>query len=117
MLYTSAARGSEEVAPLTPDYFRVVCCAIAHLSIPDVPGLEAGPNDDPEAWAFQTVLGIVLAGLLCEALTRATGVWISVGYRLILEHSPSRMDEASQDWKKLFSGLQVFHSQMMAGPG
>ena len=107
MLYTSSVRGSEEVAHLAPDYFRVVCWAIAHVSIPDVPGLEAGPTDDPEKWAFQTVLGIVLAGLISEASTRVTGIWISVGYRLILEHSPSRMDEASQDWIKLFSGLQV----------
>jgi hypothetical protein len=107
MLYTSSVRGSEEVAYLAPDYFRVVCSAIAHVSIPDVPGLDPSPTDDPETWAFQTVLGIVLAGLISEASTRVTGIWISVGYRLILEHSPSRMDEALQDWRKLFAGLQV----------
>ncbi len=107
MLYTSSVRGSEEVAQLAPDYFRVVCWAIAHVSIPDTPGLGAGPQENPENWAFQTVLGIVLVGLITEASTRVTGIWISVGYRLILEHSPSRIDETSQEWTKLFSGLQV----------
>lgn len=108
MLYCSSIRGSPDVAVLAPDYFTVLCSAISQLCIPDS---EIGqPPDDPssaEEWAFQTVLGIILAGLLREAVVKETGLWISVAYRLILEHCPSNVDERSREWRRLFSGLQI----------
>ena len=68
--------------------------------------------------AFHDVLGIILAGLTCEASIKTTGVWISIGYRLILESCPKEVDERSREWQRLFAGLQVssgfkslFHSQ------
>lgn len=107
MLYTSALRGSENVAPFAPDYFRVVCRAIAQLSMPESADFREEIEGSREEWAFQTVLGIILAGLLSEASTKATGIWISVAYRLILENCPARIDESPREWKKLFNGLQV----------
>ncbi|KAF0322811.1 fungal transcriptional regulatory protein [Colletotrichum asianum] len=108
MLYCSSIRGSPDVAVLAPDYFTVLCSAISQLCIPNS---EIGqPPDDPasaEEWAFQTVLGIVLAGLLHEAVVKETGLWISVAYRLILENCPSNVDERSREWRRLFSGLQI----------
>ncbi|KAL4728199.1 hypothetical protein ACLX1H_004940 [Fusarium chlamydosporum] len=60
-----------------------------------------------EEWAFQTVLGIVLAGLLTEGNIRETGNWISVGYRLMLDYCPAHVDDTSREWRKLFSGIQI----------
>lgn len=105
ILYCSSVRGPPGVAELAPHYFTVLCNAIAQLCIPNS---EMGRTpDDSEEWAFQTVLGIVLAGLLNEATVRETGIWISVAYRLILEHSPAHIDESSRKWRKLFSGVQI----------
>ncbi|GJC93099.1 C6 finger domain-containing protein [Colletotrichum higginsianum] len=108
MLYCSSIRGPPEVAVLAPDYFAVLCGAISQLCMPQS---EVGraPKDQASAeeWAFQTVLGIILAGLLREAVVRETGVWISLAYRLILEHCPSNTDERSREWRRLFSGLQI----------
>ncbi|CAK7222208.1 hypothetical protein SCUCBS95973_004764 [Sporothrix curviconia] len=139
ILYCSSVRGPREVAAdLAPHYFAVLCNAIAQLSIPDSavgrpsPGpapasdtpaaanLDTADHDAYEEWAFQTVLGIVLAGLLTEASNRVVGLWISVAYRLILEHCPSEQsillptvasdgngDTAGREWRKLFSGVQI----------
>ncbi|KAI1344499.1 hypothetical protein F5Y15DRAFT_113348 [Xylariaceae sp. FL0016] len=108
ILYCSSARGSPDVADLAPQYFTVLCNAIAQLSVPNS---EVGrPPETPqlaEEWAFQTVLGILLAGLLTEANIRETGIWISVAYRLILEHCPQHIDERSREWRKLFIGAQI----------
>ncbi|KAK7987394.1 hypothetical protein PG989_007709 [Apiospora arundinis] len=108
ILYCSSARGTPEVAELAPSYFAVLCHAIAQLSIP---GSEIGrpPDraDEAEEWAFQTVLGIILAGLMTEAYVRETGIWISIAYRLILEHCPPHVDERSREWRRLFSGCQI----------
>ncbi|KAL0943343.1 C6 finger domain-containing protein [Colletotrichum truncatum] len=108
MLYCSSIRGPPEVAVLAPDYFAVLCSAISQLCIPEN---EIGQvPDDPasaEEWAFQTVLGIILAGLLREGVVKETGLWISVAYRLILEHCPSNVEERSREWRRLFSGLQI----------
>lgn len=157
ILYCSSVRGPREAAAeLAPHYFAVLCNAIAQLSIPDsAVGRPTGqPTGQPtdtvttslnndsldtdtdtdtagpdayEEWAFQTVLGIVLAGLLTEASNRVVGLWISVAYRLILEHCPSEQsvllpvlpsvvtesgdgvnsDGAGREWRKLFSGVQI----------
>lgn len=122
ILYCSSIRGPLEVATdLAPHYFAVLCHAIAQLSIPDsaVGGpypAEAtnaqGVEESYEEWAFQTVLGIVLASLLTEASNRVVGLWISVAYRLILEHCPADqfgllVDENSREWRKLFNGVQI----------
>jgi hypothetical protein len=90
---------------IAPQYFSVLCNAIGQLC---VPGSEIGKTpDDAEEWAFQTVLGIVLAGLLTEAHVRESGIWISVAYRLILQHCPAHVDESSREWRRLFSGVQI----------
>ncbi|KAI0475260.1 hypothetical protein GGR56DRAFT_666352 [Xylariaceae sp. FL0804] len=108
ILYCSSARGEPDMAEIAPQYFLVLCHAIAELSIPSS---EIGrPPENPqlaEEWAFQTVLGILLAGLLTEANIRETGIWISVAYRLILEHCPPHVDERSREWRKLFIGAQI----------
>ncbi|KAJ0415156.1 hypothetical protein BJY00DRAFT_305108 [Aspergillus carlsbadensis] len=105
MLYCSSVRGPPDVAGLAPHYFTVLCSAISQLCIP---GSEIGKTpEDTEEWAFQTVLGIILAGLLTEATVRETGIWISIAYRLILEHCPAHIDDTSRKWRKLFSGVQI----------
>lgn len=105
ILYCSSVRGPPDVAELAPHYFTVLCNAIAQLCIPNS---EMGRTpDDTEEWAFQTVLGIILAGLLNEATVRETGIWISIAYRLILEHFPAHIDKSSRKWRKLFSGVQI----------
>ncbi|OLN97757.1 hypothetical protein CCHL11_07951 [Colletotrichum chlorophyti] len=108
MLYCSSIRGLPEVAVLASDYFAVLCNAISQLCIPQSE-IGQAPDDlaSAEEWAFQTVLGIILAGLLREAVVKETGVWISLAYRLILEHCPSTGDERSREWRRLFSGLQI----------
>ncbi|KFZ10776.1 hypothetical protein V501_05048 [Pseudogymnoascus sp. VKM F-4519 (FW-2642)] len=110
MLYISALNhGTRDLACLAPDYFLVMCRAIAELSIPS-PTTELvadKPSFKSEENAFHDVLGIVLAGLACEASIKTTGIWISVGYRLILESCPKEVDERSREWQKLFAGLQI----------
>ncbi|CAK7242664.1 MAG: hypothetical protein STHCBS139747_004160 [Sporothrix thermara] len=144
ILYCSSVRGPREAAAdLAPHYFAVLCNAIAQLSIPDSAvgrpnpatgsgsgggsGPDAADPDAYEEWAFQTVLGIVLAGLLTEASNRVVGLWISIAYRLILEYCPSEQAAilptvtssdghggdgaggagAGREWRKLFSGVQI----------
>jgi len=108
VLYCSSTLGPPEAAESSPHYFTVLCNAIAHLSIPGsaVGQVPAGVAAAGE-WAFQRVLGIVLAGLLTEANVRETGLWISVAYRLLLEHAPALGDDTAQRWRRLFSGVQI----------
>ncbi|KAF2450418.1 hypothetical protein P171DRAFT_377462 [Karstenula rhodostoma CBS 690.94] len=108
ILYCSSTRGPPDTAELSPYFFQVLTNAIARLLLPE--SAFGRPPDNGcavEEWAFQTVLGIVLAGLLNEASIRETGLWISVAYRLILEHCPPNVDEMSREWRKLFSGVQI----------
>jgi hypothetical protein len=109
MLYVSSLRHSTpELAALSSDYFTVMCSAISELCIPPVaPENTAATALTSEESAFQDVLGIILAGLTCEASTKTTGVWISIGYRLILESCPKEAVERSREWRRIFSGLQV----------
>lgn len=121
ILYCSSIRGPPAVAAdLAPHYFVVLCNAIAQLSVPgSAIGRPHGPagsenceSTPSEEWAFQTVLGIVLAGLLAEGSERVTGLWISIAYRLILEHCPAdqtymHSNGGGREWRKLFSGVQI----------
>ena len=121
ILYCSSIRGPPAVAAdLAPHYFVVLCNAIAQLSVPDSaigrPHGHTSPDRrdsaPSEEWAFQTVLGIVLAGLLTEGSEKVTGLWISIAYRLILEHCPTDQtyvtsNGACREWRKLFSGVQI----------
>lgn len=101
-------RGPPELACHAPHYFAVLCHAIAQLSIPgSAIGLPPDTGDAAEEWAFQTILGILLAGLLNEAHARETGIWISIAYRLVLEYCPTQPHEVLRDWRNLFSGLQI----------
>lgn len=105
ILYCSSSRGPPDVVAIATHYFTVLCNAIGQLCIP---GSEIGKTpDDAEEWAFQTVLGIVLAGLLTEAHVHESGIWISVAYRLILQHCPAHVEESAREWRRLFSGVQI----------
>ncbi|KAH7311447.1 hypothetical protein B0I35DRAFT_438100 [Stachybotrys elegans] len=108
MLYCSSLRGAAVDSALAPDYFSVLCNAIAQLCIPssDI-GLHPSDPKAAEEWGFQTVLGIILAALLREGMSKETGVWISIAYRLILEHCPPNMEASSLEWQRLLSGLQI----------
>jgi hypothetical protein len=116
ILYVSALHHtSPDFAVLAPDYFVIACNAIAELALP----MQASSKVDftyvtngvarlsEEQKAFQNVLGLILAGLISEAFIETTGIWISMGYRLTLDHCPVQIDERSSDWRGLFSGLQV----------
>ena len=61
--------------------------------------------------AFHNILGLIMACLSSEAYIDSTGSWIAMAYRLWLDHCPSEMDSrTTQDWRGLFSGLQVKQS-------
>jgi hypothetical protein len=108
MLYVSSLRhASPQLASLCSEYFKIMCEAISLLSIPQADNAEEKTATDLEENAFQDVLGIILAGLLCEASAKTTGIWISIGYRLVLESCPRELDVRSREWQMLFSGLQV----------
>lgn len=100
---------------LAPAFFHVLCKAIAELSIPDASHQFSSseldrnpiPSLDLEHDAFQNVLGLILAGLTSEALISLTGMWIAIGYRLILDHCPVHTTQRANRWRQLFSGLQV----------
>lgn len=117
MLYVSSLRHTvPELAFLASDYFVVMCDAIAGLCTPqpEPEGSAIISAHIAEETAFQDVLGLILAGLTCEASTKTTGIWISIGYRLILEACPKGVDERSREWQRLFSGLQVSPKYLMS---
>ena len=108
ILYCSSTRGPPKTAELSPYYFQILTNSISQLLVPDSAfGRPSNIGSAVEEWAFQSVLGIVLAGLLNEASIPETGLWISVAYRLVLEHCPPHIDEDSREWRKLFSGVQI----------
>ncbi|KAH6616250.1 fungal transcriptional regulatory protein [Boeremia exigua] len=108
ILYCSSVRGTREEAELAPHYFTVLCSAISQLTIPQS-SIGTVPEDPSqvEEWAFQTVLGLILGGLLAEASIRETGVWISIAYRFVLEYFPPFRNDRRHDWRKLFNGVQI----------
>lgn len=116
ILYVSALHHpSPEFAVLAPGYFIATCSAISELAVPLQATSRAGQNAtgdesaklSEEQRAFQNVLGLILAGLISEAFIETAGLWISMGYRLTLDHCPVHIDERSHEWRGLFSGLQV----------
>ena len=108
MLYCSSVRGEPEYAALAPQYFAIMSCAVAQLSIPDSEiGGALNSGDGAEEHAYQVVIGLVLAGLLNEGRVRETGIWISIAYRLVLENCPPQVDERFCDWRRLFNGVQI----------
>jgi hypothetical protein len=125
MLYVSALHHpSPELALLATDYFIVMCGAIAELSIPaleaprgEIQGQAAKESAAQiEEWAFQDVLGLLLACLSADSSIRTTGIWISIGFRLVIEHCPIQVDDRSREWQKLFSGLQVHSTPLSLVP-
>jgi len=106
MLYCSSSRGSVEVAQFAPIYYTALCMEISSLTLP-ASCMDTTSFVRDEEWAFQTVLGLVLAALLSEADSHITGVWISIAYRLLLEHCTIPLRQASHKWRQLFSGLQI----------
>jgi hypothetical protein len=109
ILYVSALHHtSPEFAALAPDCFIVTCNAIAELAVPIQESQRVEMSSSiTEQRASQNVLGLILAGLISEAFIETTGIWISMGYRLTLDHCPVQIDERSSEWRGLFSGLQV----------
>ena len=116
ILYVSALHhSSPEFAALAPGYFVATCGAISELAVPvqvtsrgtQSPSIKRNAAVNDEQKAFENVLGLILAGLISEAFIETTGLWISMGYRLTLDHCPVQIDERSNEWRGLFSGLQV----------
>ncbi|KAH7093647.1 hypothetical protein FB567DRAFT_177989 [Paraphoma chrysanthemicola] len=115
ILYVSSLRHtSDQYAAFAPEYFRATCSAIAELSIPAALKSsgpmaidETLPTLSSEQAAYHNVLGLIIAGLISEAFIDLTGIWISIGYRLILDHCPVYVDHGANKWRQLFSGLQI----------
>lgn len=107
ILYISALHHKPaEYASLAPGYFAATCSAIMDLVIPPASGLDQTSSSSVEERVFHNILGLIMASLSSEAFIETTGTWISIGYRLLLDHCPHQV-ETNQDWRGLFSGLQV----------
>lgn len=114
ILYVSSVHHpSPDFAYLAPGYFVATCSAVSELAVPIQAAsraLEKSKENSKlsaEQRGFQNVLGLILAGLISEAFIETAGLWITMGYRLILDHCPVHIDERSYEWRGLFSGLQV----------
>jgi hypothetical protein len=125
ILYVSALHHtSPAFASLAPDYFIATCNAIAELTVPmqaiskvnQVCPATSMTKLSDEQKALHNVLGLILAGLISEAFIETTGIWISMGYRLTLDHCPVQIDERSNEWRGLFSGLQVCTAHYALNP-
>ncbi|KAJ5206995.1 hypothetical protein N7491_002374 [Penicillium cf. griseofulvum] len=114
VLYISALHHpSSGLASLDSGYLAAIYSAIAelvtpslHLNSPQEQKNEEHPQSKREK-AFHDILGLIMASLSCEAYVDATGSWIAMAYRLWLDHFPVDMTSTAQDWRGLFSGLQV----------
>lgn len=119
VLYISALHHpSPDLGSLAPGYFTATCCAVAELVSPclgsgifpqkvrSINVRYGSPPSDGQR-AFHNILGLIMASLSSEAYVNTTGSWIAMGYRLWLDHCPNESDEAEQEWRGLFSGLQV----------
>ncbi|GFF28846.1 hypothetical protein IFM51744_00670 [Aspergillus udagawae] len=115
VLYISAVHSPlAELASLASGYFAATCSAIAELVIPSArPGTSGwtrshvSSSSNDEHTVFQDILGLIMASLSCEAYIETTDKWIALAYRLLLDHCPSDLEDATYDWRRLFSGVQV----------
>lgn len=119
VLYISALHHPPAgLASLDSSYFSAICNAITELVTPCLHQRTLHPVDQSEKEqsiaprntrekAFQDILGLIMACLSSEAYIETTGSWIAVAYRIWLDHCPVEMNPATQDWRGLFSGLQV----------
>jgi hypothetical protein len=93
------------------------CNAIAELITPTLPNAvsrfisKQGDSDPPsckdEDKVFQNILGLIMASLISEAYIETTDKWIAIAYRLLLDRCTTDLDDTAQDWRGLFSGIQV----------
>jgi hypothetical protein len=119
VLYISALHHpSSDLASLETGYLAATSSAIAELvtlSFPSVSPQAVVQKDDEQDLspqsetqiAFHNILGLIMASLSSEAYIDATGMWISMAYRIWLDHCPAEMNATTDDWRGLFSGLQV----------
>ena len=119
VLYISALHHpSPDLGSLAPGYFTATCCAVAEIVSPclgsDIfsrkdssTSVRHGPPQSSRQRAFHNILGLIMASLSSEAYVNTTGSWIAMGYRLWLDYCPTESNEAEQEWRGLFSGLQV----------
>ncbi|KAJ5747911.1 uncharacterized protein N7511_009607 [Penicillium nucicola] len=119
VLYISALHHpSLDLASLEKTYFAATCRAIAELVAPSLQPFSSQTTlheDDQHdissqsktQTAFHNILGLIMASLSSEAYIDATGMWISMAYRIWLDHCPAEMNATMHDWRGLFSGLQV----------
>jgi hypothetical protein len=114
VLYISALHHpSSGLASLDSGYLAAIYSSIAELVTPSLhpSSLQEQKNEEhPQSKrekAFHDILGLIMASLSCEAYVDATGSWIAMAYRLWLDHCPVEMTSTTQDWRGLFSGLQV----------
>ncbi|KAJ5333512.1 uncharacterized protein N7506_007295 [Penicillium brevicompactum] len=119
VLYIAALHHpSSDQASLITGYFAATCCAISELVTPalyhtpvrSAPGWGREQHDSRQSKrenAFRNILGLIMASLSSEAYIDATGSWIAMAYRIWLDHCPVDLTNTTQDWRGLFSGLQV----------
>lgn len=119
VLYAAASvHESKGLADLAPQCFEAFTSAIADLAFPSsLRQTPLGPlqstelleptRAEREEIAFSNVLGVILAGLMSEGYVEETGIWISMGYRILLDNCPIVMNDKSREWRGLFAGLQV----------
>lgn len=98
-------------------YFAATCCAISELVTPalyHIPTHNAQWGEERNVSqqakresAFRNILGLIMASLSSEAYIDATGSWIAMAYRIWLDYCPADLNTTTQDWRGLFSGLQV----------
>ncbi|EAL89997.1 conserved hypothetical protein [Aspergillus fumigatus A1163] len=103
-----------ELASLAGGYFTAICSAISELVVPSArpgtsgwTGSHISSSSSAEHTVFQDILGLIMASLSCEAYIETTDKWIALAYRLLLDHCPSNLEDATYDWRRLFSGIQV----------
>ena len=119
VLYISALHNpTKELASLASEYFVATCDAITELVIPtSLPNALGGLRSNPagrnhlsckdEDKAFQNILGLIMASLVSEAYVETTDKWIAIAYRLLLDSCPTDLNDMTQDWCGLLSGIQV----------
>ncbi len=116
ILYASATQHPmTHFARHAPFYQNVVARAIAELCIPKQEAA-AFRNQVEE---YHNALGVVIAGLMCNASVATTGLWISMAYQMIVHGSEAGSGVKSSEWRGLYEGLRVSptlaESDLMSG--